>query len=300
MRKVVGYSVIALAALALLLAALYLPSDSKERSSQTSGAPHLSMLELAELAPEVVSSIQLTQGERSVSLRRQAGQWWIIQPFHARASDSRLEHLIQLMATIPVQEAKGVEWPKREKTEADFTVQVDGEKWRFAQEKNGKFLLDFKGVVYQAAALPLLSVELDPNDYLRTRLLPEGARLSEIRLPDFDLIKKDNGAWSARPSQNAASDELAALALQWKLAYALRAAYQPIDFNGKQNVSIYFENNQGMRSPLKLMLISQKPLQLYDPKNNISYYFAGDMANTLLHVQPQPIQGYSGDTIRLQ
>ncbi|MHB1544750.1 MAG: hypothetical protein ACYCS1_10925 [Gammaproteobacteria bacterium] len=161
-----------------------------------------------------------------VVFRKIGRQWWLVEPFRARAENLNLESLIDdldepvhaayptsrfKLGTIGLDPARMRLWVNGQ--ELDYGANDPVGHFRFI--RMGARILLVKDVLYyrlSGSFYPLLS----------PRLLPPGSHLTALRIPGLTLTRTAKGAWRLTPREKeVSSGMIARLIRRWTYASAL-------------------------------------------------------------------------------
>jgi len=250
-----------------------------------------------------VISIEST-GHTPIRFDYANSRWLMTEPMTARPNQTRLQLLLNMRNQIPANarplqasDVRGGQIPA-----TNIIISIDGETYAF-----GPLTADrqYRHVRYHDADYlvhnPWFSdttVEID--EFLDRRLLPEGSRIDEIRLPHVTLQKQPGGAWKADKPVNVSTGALAALVMNWQLAYAAALHASAENINGKRDVSIHLSGEPQENWHHFAILQSVPMLKLYDPDARISYSFPADIAAGLLDLQALNAEAEAVPEPRLQ
>ncbi|RTZ61760.1 MAG: hypothetical protein DSZ33_00405 [Gammaproteobacteria bacterium] len=236
------------------------------------------------------SSISIeTAGQTPIRFSFANNRWLMTSPMTARPNQARLQLLLNLRNQIP---DDATTFQASDVNEGmiptpDITINIDGETYAF-----GALTADrqYRHVRYHDTDYLLhdpwfsdTTVEMD--EFLDRRLLARGSVIDEIRLPDVSLHKQASGAWKPDKPLEVSTGALAALVMNWQLAYASALHAGPENIDGKPDVSIHLSGDARDRWHHFSILQRAPMLKLYDPEARISYSFPVDIASGLLDLQ---------------
>lgn len=249
-------------------------------------------------------SIQ-SSGQTRIEFRYENNHWLMVAPVVARANVARLGLLLRLRnqilnKAIPFEQA---DLDSDVSPAPPANISVGGEQFSLGAYTENR---QYRHVRYQKKEYLIANPwfgdsDIKAEDFLDTRLLPEGSRIRELRLPDVRLSKKTNGAWQADPSQEVSTGASAALILNWQMAHAMSEEIGRKEFVGKPIVSIRFLRKTGDKATQTFYIIERAPkLRLYNAQSHITYVFPADIAIGLLDIQAINAEGETAMQPRIQ
>lgn len=191
------------------------------------------------IGQQTASSIMIQRpGSPPIGLSEQSGQWQMQQPRPARASNHRVELILQLLES-PVYSEFYVFDSSELKTfglaQPRLSLQLDDTLLLFGDTESlsGRRYVMHSGVIYliDDDISPLL--QAGAGNFVDPRLLPEGSQLQRVTLPMHKQNQLDpahtinlihtQGSWrSDIKTPPFASDELVELIQNWSNAYAMQ------------------------------------------------------------------------------
>ncbi len=219
-------------------------------------------------------------------LERRDGEWWLVDPFMARADMVRVDaaiglararSLVRYAASVVDAQQAGLVSPELVLRVNDVTLVLgDTEPLhgrRFVRQGDGVHLIvDRYSYLLQGGLASLVSPQL----------LPAGARLQEIVLPGLHLLQRD-GRWQLADGEAASADVLQVLVDEWRHARALRVSRHAGDEDGETIVlrlaadaaPVHFILHRGGE---EVLLIRRDP--------GLAYHFLPAVAERLLALPP--------------
>lgn len=181
---------------------------------------------ITELAPEAVPSVAIEQPDRPLIRLDRVGEGWrMTAPRELRAAAGKIDNLLAVARAESHQRygigdvdpaGLGLDEPEAVLTLGDTRLVFGG-----TDPIEGRRYVRVGDTVHLIAGRYLSRIRNDPLYWADNALLPDGARLTEIRLPDFHLTRDENGLWHAEPEPDGVSaDALVALAQAWQRATA--------------------------------------------------------------------------------
>ena len=193
---------------------------------------------LTDLEAEQITHINITRTDHELSLERRADGWWISGEPAAPADPIQVGALLRLLETRPVRSypADELDLEQLQLAPAQITLKLDSTEFRFGATDP----LDNLRYVQLGDQVHLLRdnyqhiLQGQRSQFTSRKLLPEGAVISAIQLPDRTLTKQEQGGWSVEPApEKLSADAAQKLIRAWTNASALWVRnYQPAP-NGK-------------------------------------------------------------------
>ena len=247
---------------------------------------------LLSLEREAVEHIVIhRQGQPTIELERSPlGEWQLLQPLKAAASDYRIDSLLRVTDT---------------KSLSRFTV----EKGQLADYQLAKppvvLELNHATRIAFGAQTPLdhrRYVRLDDSDtvqmindtlyyhligaypgYISKRPLPRDASIEALRLPALSLQWQE-GRWQVEPkAENYSADQVTRLLDSWKFASAVSVK----KYDGKEGEPVTI-TVKGREVPLEFLLTAREPdLILARPDLGVQYHFPAESGDEMLALPEQ-------------
>lgn len=205
-------------AVATALVAAYLPGIKKPLPPPT----------LTQLVPEQITHIHITrEGQQDIDFIKDKQGWAMTAPLQIPANPLRIDALLRV-AHVPSQSrftalgqtlSKFSLDPPRVRlrlndTEIAYGAMEPLNHQRYVLADNTVHLIFDTQQVYLTAA---------PTVWVSNNLLPVGAKIDQLALPDVTLSRQDNGRWSSSPATLALSaDNINTLVDNWTHAQALQ------------------------------------------------------------------------------
>lgn len=186
---------------------------------------------LTALKPDGITRIAIEHpGKPAIKLEKQGGAWTLVEPVHSATDRYEIGGILAL-AELEVQSTLeagvdksvlGLDPPQYSVTLDDTRVALGGSepiKYRRYAESGG--------VIALVDDPPSPALDADFSDLISKSVVPEGAALSKIELPNVTLEKGADGNWTSRQQGSATPAQLAQLAESWRTAKALWNAADP-------------------------------------------------------------------------
>ncbi|MDH5649106.1 MAG: DUF4340 domain-containing protein [Gammaproteobacteria bacterium] len=276
--------------LIVIIASLGLVVVSKPGKEQEAPKTALTLLKMDD-----IHRIQIEHLEReSIILEKQNQHWQLVKPISARANRFNVSNLLRLAET---------------KSEASFAVSNPKELVKYGFDKpqariklnetellfgNNHPLSGNRYVLFSNTAhlIPSHLVRMVDNlytDFISGRLLEDSRQLDRIKLPNFELLKKD-GEWTLKSEDKsllATADALNDFVDEWRHASALSVD----KFSGKPSLAtIQLESaaTPSGKQALNLEVLSYAPeFILYRVDEGLEYRFPEETGKRLLTPVPK-------------
>lgn len=237
---------------------------------------------LTGLDPEKVQTVHIRRdGQEDIRVEREGDRWRLRQPFGARADRYRMSGLLRITgaeshASYPASELNlaevGLASPK-------VMLSLDDTELRFGGTEpiNGHRYVQLGETVHLIGDFAYYHLIGDYATFVSPGLLPEGARVKALHLPDITLIWAD-GRWAAEPEpEDFSADQANRLVDAWRFASAMGVeAYEPDGAGEKIRIELEQE-------PIELLITRREPeLELARPDLRVKYRFPGEQAAALL------------------
>jgi len=246
---------------------------------------------LTTLSPDAIQSIAIERdGQPSVELVRQDKGWRIRAPFRARANAFLVENLLAVVAA-PIEAsvpASGAELARFGLSPPLARVRLGQDEIDFGAMHpfQPQQYVSYRAAIYLIASHYYGASSLKPEQYLDSRLLAQGTKLTAIRLPDFS-VSQVNGVWQRHPEKPAlSSDRIHDFVSEWQLASALsvqrHAGTRPI-----ASVTLTYQQDEKSKSVRVGLLAREPELVMYRADEGLDYHFPAELAKRLLRLQPE-------------
>ncbi len=244
-----------------------------------------------------ITRIEIRPARRADALlERRGAEWWLAEPFTARADRARVDAAIGLArarsearysaSAVDARQA-GLDEPALVLRIDDTTLELGGTEplhgRRFVRVGDSVHLIvDRYSYLLQGGVASLVSPQL----------LPTGARLQAITLPGLRLLQRD-GQWQLADGEASSADAVQTLVDEWRHARALRVSR---DEGGAAGESVTLRL-AGDAPPLRFILQrGEDEVLLVRPDLGLAYHFTPSVAKRLLALPPvEDAAGGDGD-----
>lgn len=248
---------------------------------------------LTTLDPERVRTVRIERTTQDdIRVERNGKQWRLVEPVAARADRFRMSALLritaaQAYASYPVGEvnltALGLDAP-------EVKLFLDGTELDFGGTEpiNGRRYVRLGQRVYLISDFAYYHLIGDQATFISPRLLPEGAKIDALRLPDLSLTWRE-GHWEVQPEpEGYSADQANRLVDAWRFATAISVERYKPDGTGEPVAVVLGKEVVDFR------ITAREPeLEIARPDLGVKYRFPGERAGELLQL-PEP--GEEGDS----
>lgn len=253
---------------------------------------------LSDIQTAHVSQIKIQHGDQPpLQLQKTAQGWQITAPFEARANDTRINMVLDVLHAQAHSQYKTQDKSMMSQFGFDDNspvLSVDQQQFVFGGTEpiSGRRYVLHDGMIslIDEQMYPLLSASAD--SFINSRLFNDDAKINQLKLSyvsdnklqaDHTLtISKKDGHWTSDASPELATDKISALVQSWKGAYAMQVSY--LDDKTLQKVTgIPVEISlQDMAHPMQLLAhIGKNELVLTNKASHLQYQFPTTLVNQL-------------------
>ena len=241
---------------------------------------------LTQLTTDMVTHVYLKRetGQDIELVKEPDGTWWMHNPYYLPANDFRVQSLLRLtqtesLSSHPLKELQtstyGLDKPRAIVT-FDRTEQIKfGDTEPLQQRRYVQAGDQLHTIVdtfyYQAAS--------SPTSYLAYSLLPPGADIVKLVLPDLQLII-EGGKWQRTPQHTELSaDASIELIDHWQHSQALKLRPTEVK-DGKADIEVYIKNQA---DPIRFKLLqTENEISLIRLGMGLQYHIADDVYQRLI------------------
>lgn len=250
---------------------------------------------ISNLSAAEVTDIEIRRTDNPlITLRRQQDAWTLVEPYTARANQTRINLLLSLLSS-PIQ---GQLEPLAQTSLDQFgldspisTLRLNDQSFFFGGieplSKQRYVLHEEKIYLLEDNFAPLLNSSA--GSYVDNRLITENQSITRIlittdEIDDAITIEQQDGHWKSHGFQ-ASSDTLKALIDNWQLAYAMQVRHiteETINTLGEPQISVWLNDNE---EPIKLLMSeTAQTMQITNLKLQLQYDFPLTLKKQLLPV----------------
>lgn len=165
-------------------------------------------------------------GDPDVELKREGSTWWLVKPVRARAETLEVNGILDLATreastSYPLAEVRlaelGLEKPHR-RVRLNETVVEFGD----VDPIENRRYVRVGDQIHLIQDPPSAALDADYADLVQKHLIPEGAKILEIRLKNLKLTRTDKDGWNVQPgSADKGADATQQLVNAWVGAQAM-------------------------------------------------------------------------------
>lgn len=228
---------------------------------------------LTPLKQDEVTTIELAHPDAAlIRLEKQGTAWQLTAPVSAPADDFEVSSLVNL-ATLDVKRSLSVAEVDLQQLQLDppkYTVTLNGHALDFGGTEPIEYRRYVRSGEQVALVLdpPSAALDSDYSDLVAKQLLPPGAQIQRIELPELTLERGDSGGWRVEQKPDAGSDELQTVVDTWRNLRAMWNAARPADAgDAGEPVRIVLAEGE-----LNLRIVEREPqLKIDNPAYGVRY-----------------------------
>jgi hypothetical protein len=239
---------------------------------------------LTNLDPEAIQSVRIVRlGQEDIRVQRSGTQWRLLKPVAARADKFRMSALLRITAAqsysnYPLSEVNaaqlGLDKPEvklfLDDTELDFGK---------TEPINGRRYVRLGETVHLISDFAYYHLIGDYATFISPRLLPEGAKITALKLPEVSLRWQDEH-WQVAPKPDRYSaDQANRLVDAWRFATAMGVERYTADAGGEPVEVILGEHT------IEFRIMAREPdFVIARPDLGVRYRFAGERSKDMLQL----------------
>ncbi len=250
---------------------------------------------LSRLTAAEINNIQIQRPDKSViTLQRQQDQWFLLEPFTARANKTRTDLLLSLLSAPvrgqfqPMDQASLDQFGLRQ---PESTILLNGQSFYFGgiEPLNKQRYLLHNDIIYliDDTIAPLLRASA--GSFVDNRLIAEQQTISRLAINHGDSqnisLSLQDGHWQSSNLETS-SDNLKTLIDSWQHAYAMQVRHMDetaLALLPEPQITIWLQHDA---EPMSLVMTETKQtLQITNPSLQLQYDFPLALKAQLL---PQP------------
>lgn len=245
-------------------------------------------IRLTALAADEVGHVLIRRpGDDDIMLERRGGQWHMTAPIQAPANEFRIEPLLRVVEATsharfepaPGDLARyGLDRPRASLRIGDVRIEFGD-----TEPIDHRRYLRIGAEVHLVDDHYLHRLQAGWPSFVSNSLLPEGARLVRLELPEFTLEQDAEGRWAIEPEQDISMDALNRLVDAWTHARALFVdRYDGDAVQGTVAVTL-----AGAERPLEFAILeSEVDLVLALPEAGLVYHLGSEQGARMLSPAP--------------
>jgi hypothetical protein len=242
---------------------------------------------LTGLADADVRHIAFTvHDDPAIELHREGGRWMLTAPVSAEADPSEVASLLRV-----ARQSVAKRFPAAEVSLAELGLDPPQTVIRFNDVEVSLGGVD--PVTFRRYALigdEVVQIDdpagapqnTDHSNFVAKAIVPEGARLVRIELPDLIAVRQEEGGWSLSPERaDVDSDRVQALADAWAQARGMWTALASSADTGGERVRLTLDSGE----EIELLVNAREPqLILVRPDYRVRYHVSRAQEATLLRL----------------
>ena len=246
---------------------------------------------LTAMSPAAVTKIVISNHNGSITLSKQGAAWRMSRPVEVAANGVRVDDLLGVLQTQSLSRfaAAGRDLSEYGLAKPAVRLRLNDTEILFG----GVTPVDQQRYVQVGDTIHLITdrymFELsgDAAAWVSRDLVPPGAQIVALQVPDGKLSRNAKGEWLETPADvGVSSDAAQALVDEWRDAQALRVTpYEKHAAQGEVVIGL-----AGQAQPLRYQIVARRPeLILARPEIGMQFYVASERADRLLSVKtPKP------------
>lgn len=235
---------------------------------------------LSTLTPAAIKEIGIAPAQRPrVVLVKRANNWFVTEPFAARADAARVDGLLGLLSAESGQRFAAQDLARFELDHPLASVKIGAQEFSFGgvHPLTNQLYVLTQGAVYLVSPVYFVDVAKQPADYASKQLLDTDENPVAFEFMTFKLTRTD-GKWHKATADAALSqDEANKFADEWRHAQAL-AVSQPQAFQATEHITLRFASGKTLK--LQATQQGQEWVVLREDEK-LAYHFTLDAARRL-------------------
>jgi hypothetical protein len=254
-------------------------------------APKPPEAKLTAVSPAAISKIVISNHNGSITLGKQGAAWRMSQPVEVAANGVRVDDLLGVLQTKSLSRfaAAGRDLGEYGLTKPAVRLRLNDTEILFGgvTPVDQQRYVQVGDTIHLIADRYMFELSGDAAAWVSRDLVPPGAQIVALQVPDGKLTRNDKGEWLETPADKGVSSDAAqALVDEWRDAQALRVTpYEKHAALGEVVIGL-----AGQAHPLRYQIIARRPeLILARPEIGMQFYVASEHADRLLSVKtPKP------------
>ncbi|MFC1588760.1 DUF4340 domain-containing protein [Pseudomonadota bacterium] len=227
---------------------------------------------LSHISADSINQISIHHKQRDVIIEKHDQQWRLIEPIEIHANQFRIKTLLNILNTNSYVQYetekldldkygldKANTYIQFNDTRIDFGITNPINSYRYVKINNTLHLTDDH-------FYPLLSSQT--GTLIARELLPAGAKVNKLILPEHTFMRDDNGLWKS--DKDISSDAIVELIHQWKHKQAF-SVHDYMERESLGEIQVYLENRP---TPINYSITDSEPwLIIARPDIKLEYHF---------------------------
>jgi len=248
--------------------------------------PEQDTQKLTTLLPEEVEKIIIERDSKeNISLNNQQVAWFITSPIEVAANSFRIEPLLQFVQSSSQArfEKASLDLAKYKLDQPAVTIHLNDIEIAFGDSEplKKRRYVRVGNIIHLVSDIYYYRLLTDVAGFANTGLLPEGARISKIETPGFQLEYSEHGRWSVVPEEGEVSaDAINTLLDKWRHAQAMQVSpYESSQSLG--SVVVHIENSPA----LQFTILEQDPEFILGRDDiGMQYHFTAGQGQQLMQL----------------
>ena len=233
--------------------------------------------------------IQHSNSDIPVELKKENGQWLMLQPYQLTANQFRIGSINKLLSAVSLSQND-----LNQLDEKNFGLNKPSATITFNKKLHIVFghnkslenhrYVKINSTLHMIADTFYYQLIANAESFIDHKLLPEKSKITQITLPTFKM-KNNEGEWSANPApENFSVDKANKLINEWQLSQAYDVTVNPANKTTSADVTIEFANKPTLRFKIKE---TKDKFTLSNIDNGVSYILTPERKNKLLLLQSE-------------
>ena len=249
--------------------------------------PKPATVKLTDLSPAVIDRLIITNNNETVTLTKQDGSWRLSQPVEIAANGVRVDDLLEVAQAESLSRfpAAGRDLSEYGLAKPAVRLRLNDTEILFGgvTPVGKQRYVKLGDTIHLIADRYMFELTGDAAAWVSRDLVPPGAQIVALQVPDGKLTRNDKGEWLETPADKGGSSDAAqALVDEWRDAQALRVTpYEKHAALGEVVIGL-----AGQAQPLRYQIIARQPeLILARPEIGMQFSVASESADRLLSVK---------------
>ena len=235
---------------------------------------------LSTLSASSIKEISIAPAQRPrVVLVKHGSNWFVTEPFAARADAARVDSLLGLLSAESGQRFAAQDLARFELDHPLASIKIGAQEFSFGgvHPLSNQLYVLTQCAVYLISPVYFVDVAKQPTDYAAKQLLDAGENPVGFEFATFKLTRTD-GKWKREPADATLSqDDANKFADEWRHAQAI-AVSQPRAFKATEHITLRFASGKTLK--LQAAQQEQEWVVLREDEK-LAYHFTLDAARRL-------------------
>ena len=273
--------------LAVIGLALFLIRGGGEKPAPTD-------VPLTRMAAAAINQIRIIRKDQDeIRFEKQSGRWIMQHPYQLRASDLRINTLLNLLNAHSYAQynSKDTQLSRFLLDQPQVSIEYNGARIDFGDTNplgEQRYVL-YNNVVHIINDVLFQQLQAPAYFFINTRLLPERTTITAISLPGH-VIRRHQAVWAVEPTSTISADKIVELVNAWRDADAISVSKYE-DTTQHDSVRIELEK----QASIDFVIVHAPPqLILARPDLGIQYHLGNDDADRMFLKITTPEQKEGG------